>query len=205
MGEVLMKGGFSQYISIAEAICQLLSPHAEVVIHDLKTGQIVAIFNGFSKRKIGDESLLEETKDYAELPDVFATYFKINWDGRRIKSTTATLRGREGKPIGLLCINLDVSKWEEMHQFISQLIQPVSEKQPEVLFKDDWREKINVYVSGYVKKMRVSLQTLTKDEKRELVQALHREGAFQAKNAASYIADVLKISRATIYNYLGKK
>lgn len=196
---------YKAYLAIAESICQLLAPHAEVVIHDLQSGKIAAIFNNFSKRKVGDESLLEETENYSEMPDVFSPYFKINWDGRKIKSTTALIKDSLGNVIGLFCINLDVSKWEEMNNFILDWIQPAIIKQPEVLFKDDWREKINVYVSTYLKQKHLSLSKLTKDEKQQLVHALHREGAFQAKNAAAYIADVLNISRATIYNYLGKK
>ena len=43
---------------------------------------------------------------------------------------------------------------------------------------------------------------LSKDKKQELIKALYREGAFKAKNAATYVADVLHLSRATIYNYL---
>jgi len=34
---------------------------------------------------------------------------------------------------------------------------------------------------------------------------LKKEGAFETKNAASYVADVLQISRATVYNYLKEK
>ncbi len=71
-----------------------------------------------------------------------------------------------------------------------------------MLFKDDWREKINSYVSEYLKQKRIALKALSKTEMQDLVRALHREGAFQAKNAASYAADILDISRATIYNYL---
>jgi predicted transcriptional regulator YheO len=48
------------YTAIAQAISLLLYPHAEVVLHDLKTGRIAAIYNPFSKRKVGEESLLEE-------------------------------------------------------------------------------------------------------------------------------------------------
>ena len=63
----------------AQAISQLLHPHGEVVIHDLKTGTIAAIYNPFSKRKVGDDSSLEES-DY---PDVFPVYTKSNWDGKK--------------------------------------------------------------------------------------------------------------------------
>lgn len=193
-----------QYSAIAEAISALLYPFAEVVIHDIKRGRIAAIFNNLSRRKVGDDSLLEEMGDLSECLDVFPLYFKTNWDGKKMKSATATLRDQGGKPIGLFCINIDLSKWEEMGDFIQQWMGGIGEK-PKLLFKDDWKEKINSFVSDYLKRKRVSLKSLTKEDKREFVHALHREGAFQAKNAASYIADVLEMSRATIYNYLRMK
>lgn len=197
-----MKNELKNYFPIGEVICNLLFPHAEVVLHDLKTKCIAAIFNNFSKRKAGDESLLHE-EHIGELPAVFPVYFKTNWDGRRIKSVTATLKNQKSIPIGLLCINLDVSKWEEMGHFLLQWTHNIEKQtQPELLFKDDWRERINTYVSKYLKKEGLSLKTLDKKKKKNLVHALHREGAFSAKNAAHYIADVLDISRATIYNYL---
>jgi len=101
------------YFPVAQAIELLLHPHGEVVIHNLKTGKIAAIYNNFSKRKVGDESLIEELADYTKLPDVFPVCVKTNWDGRKMKSSTATLRDKNKKPIGLLCINLDISRWEE--------------------------------------------------------------------------------------------
>ena len=59
-----------------------------------------------------------------------------------MKSVTAVIRSQAGNPIGLMCINLDISKWEEMHHFILDMIKPATEM-PDFLFKNDWREKIN--------------------------------------------------------------
>lgn len=193
-----------RYKPIAEAISLLLFPHAEVVIHDLQTGCIRAIFNNLSKRAPGDESCLDESDKLPDTQDVFPPYFKINWDGKKMKSVTAVLRSSRGKAIGLLCINLDISKWEEMHQFILDLIKPATEM-PDFLFKNDWKEKINIYVSSYLKQHALRLESLDKAEKKKLLLALHAEGAFNTKNAASYVADVLQISRATVYNYLKDK
>lgn len=190
-----------EHFSVAEAITLLLHPHAEVVIHDLKTGKIAAIYNNFSKRKVGDESLIEDLPDSAELPDVFPVYTKMNWNGRTIKCSTATLRDKNKKPVGLMCMNLDVSMWEEFRHLLDQWL-GASSAQPEVLFKDDWRERINLYVSDYLKEEGIALRSLSKEGKQDLIKALHREGAFKAKNAAAYVADVLDLSRATIYNYL---
>lgn len=119
-----------------------------------------------------------------------------------MKSVTAVLRApKTGQAIGLLCMNLDISKWEEMHRFILDLIKPATQM-PDFLFKNDWREKINIYVSTYLKENALRLESLNREEKQKLLFALQKEGAFETKNAASYIADVLQISRATVYNYL---
>lgn len=191
------------YYAVGQAISALLYPYGEVVIHDLSTGRIAAIYNNLSKRLVGSESLLDDLGSISEMPDVFPVYCKTNYDGKKIKSTTATLRDKKGTPIGLLCINLDLSKWEELSCFLGEWVGNISQiNQPKVLFKDDWREKINSYVSEYLKQEGVSLKALTKEKKRELVGNLRREGAFQAKHAAAYVADVLGLSRATIYNYL---
>ncbi len=194
---------FSNLCAIAQGISLLLYPHAEVVVHDLKTGKIAAICNNQSKRQVGDESFIEDAAIFSSFPDIFPLYFKTNWDGRKMKSLSVTIRDQTGHPTHLLCINLDLSKWEDMHRYISGLIHPLAqEAQPELLFKDDWREKINVYVTDYLKKEGMTLKNLSKEKKKELVHSLYEKGAFQAKNAATYIADVLDISRATIYNYL---
>lgn len=196
-----MKNGLDHYKPVAEAISILLFPHAEVVLHDLRTGCIGAIFNNLSKRAVGDESLLDEMNKISKSQNVFPPYFKTNWDGRKMKSVTAVIRSQAGNPIGLMCINLDISKWEEMHHFILDMIKPATEM-PDFLFKNDWREKINLYVSAYLKQHALRLESLDRAEKKKLLLALQKEGAFDTKNAASYIADVLQISRATVYNYL---
>lgn len=191
------------YFSVAESIAALLHPHAEVVVHDLKTGKIAALYNNFSKRAVGDPSLLEELAAEDQFPDVFPIYAKANWNGKTIKSSTATIRDKNQHPIGLLCINLDVSRWEEFHSFLNQWLNFKNHPTiPEVLFRDDWKEKINTYVSNYLKRECTTLKSLSKEMKKSLIKALHQEGAFKAKNAAAYIADILELSRATVYNYL---
>lgn len=199
-----MTADLNLYCSTAQAIALLLAPHAEVVIHDEKTRCIAAIFNPLSKRKVGDESLLDEADWTGTQNDVIPPYLKTNWNGRTMKSVSAVLRNRAGKGIGLLCINLDISQWEKMHQFLQDWIGSQIEP-PDFLFKNDWRERINFYVTNYIKDAGCNLENLDKEKKRKLVLALREEGAFETKNAATYVADVLQISRATVYNYLKDK
>jgi len=193
------------FFPLAEAISRLLDPYGEIVIHNLETGKIAAIYNNFSKRVVGDESLLDELKDQVKMPDLFPIYMKTSWNGKKLKSTTATIRDIKGNPVGLFCINLDISKWEEFRHFLDKLIViSPNFSQPEILFKDDWREKINIFVSDYLKKEGTTFKLLSKEKKQDLIKILHKEGAFKTKNAAVYIANILGLSRATIYNYLRK-
>lgn len=183
-----------KYIPIAQAITALLHPFGEVVLHDLRIGRVVAIFNNFSKRDPGEDSLVEIGKPY---PDYFEPYYKTNWDGRRLKSTTATLRDEKGEAIGLLCVNLDVSGLETLQGAIQNFLSKT--ELPSALFNDDWREKISTFVHNWLKEKKCHLG---RAEKRELIHELWKQGAFRAKHAASYVAQVLDLSRATVFKYL---
>lgn len=193
----------SNFIFLAKGISQLLYPHAEVVIHDLKSGKIAAIFNNFSKRVAGDDSLLEEGFDLSQLPDVFPTYFKRGSDGRRLKSISITIRNPKGEAIALFCINIDVSALDHFQKLIDTFLTPAAVNDPlSLLFKDDWQEKINTYIHDYLCKHHLTLNSLTKEQRHQLIQQLQQEGGFSAPKSADYIAKVLGVSRATIYNHL---
>jgi D-arginine utilization repressor len=191
------------YFPIAQAIVAWLQPYAEAVIHDLKTGKIHAIFNPYSRRKKGDDSLLDEEIHTAVLPDYFEPYLKTNWDGKKLKSVTTTLRDAKGKPIGLLCFNLDISKWEEFHHLFERFVAAPKEL-PKELFLEDWKEKISLFIHERLKAKQLSLEHLTKEQKKTLIAELHAQGAFQGKNAAAYIGEVIDLSRATVYKYLNE-
>lgn len=187
---------------VADAVSKLLHPHAEIVIHSLKTQRIAAIYNSFSKRKVGDESLLEEDHDFNTGPNVLGPYPKTNWDGRKLKSITAVLRDQKNQAEFLMCINLDVSAFEKLKNIAEAFIGLAIDTQPKFLFKDDWREKINLFIDQHLRNNNKSIRALTKEEQQNLVHMLHQEGAFQGRNAAEYIGQVLNLSRATVYNYL---
>ena len=191
------------YKAMAEGIYLLLKPHAEVVIHDLQTGRIAAIFGGLSQRRVGDESLLSTGYDAAQYPDVFPVMLFKTHDNRNVRSVSTTLRDAKGKAAGLLCINLDLSVWENMQHVLQQWLSgPTLTAQPKMLFEEDWRNQINEYVAAFLETRACKLPHLSKPDLRQLVQELHREGAFKAKNAAAYISRILEISRATVYKYL---
>jgi D-arginine utilization repressor len=201
-----MKKAIKSFLPTAEAIQRLLHPHAEVVVHDMKLNHIVAIFHPFSKRRVGDSSLFTKEEEMARLEDCVGPYEKTNWNGRKLKSVSSVIRDENNKAVGMLCINLDISQLEKFNDLITTFIS--SEKfspQPAPLFEDDWQERINTYVHAYLIEHHLILESLTRSEKKELIEHLNKTGAFSAKNAALYIAQIIGVSRATIYNYLASK
>lgn len=190
------------FLPTAEAIQRLLHPHAEVIIHDIKKNQIAAIYHPFSKRRVGDPSLLTQ-EEMSRLENCMGPYEKINWDGKKLKSVSSIIRDEKGHAVGMLCINLDISKLEKFNELIASFIcNDQFTPQPEPLFRDDWQEKINKYVHAYLNAHHITLESLNRTEKKDLIEHLHKIGAFTGKNAAFYIAQVIGVSRATIYNYL---
>ncbi|WP_020591584.1 helix-turn-helix transcriptional regulator [Kiloniella laminariae] len=200
------------YIPVCEAIASLLAPQAEVVLHDLAHQRIIHIANCFSRRRVGDDSLTE----IDELPsldhDVIGPYAKVNYDGRALKSITSVLRDSTGQPIGLLCINHDLSLASALVEQLQKLVTPVQElgssgaqqgqdDKAAVLFANDWREQINEQIDGFLRARGLTLAALNRIERQELVSVLADFGFLEIRNAVPYLCDVLGISRATLYKW----
>jgi predicted transcriptional regulator YheO len=185
--------------AIADAIATLFFPHAEVVLHDLRTQKVDYIANNLSKREIGDDSSLSEDVSERNI----GPYEKLNWDGQKIRSLSSVLRDSEGRPLAVLCINLNISLFENAKAALDLFLSPTKLiPQPDSLFRDDWQERINTFLHAWLRERQLSLNVLTRDHKRELVLALHAEGAFKGKSASNYVANVLNMGRATVYKHL---
>lgn len=190
--------GFARFLPIGAAISALLYPHAEVVIHDLRSDRIVALWNAFSKRRIGDPSLLEDDLDLKNVQDVYGPYEKSNWDGGRLKSITAALTDGEGKRIGLLCINVDVSGIDAAIALL-RTIATAPGARPAPFFRHDFREAINLAAADFLMERNMSMAAMGKADRVDLVAFLAAKGLFEARGAANYAAAALGVSRATIY------
>ncbi|MDO9624858.1 MAG: transcriptional regulator [Pseudomonas sp.] len=191
------------YRVIADAIATLFFPHAEVVLHDLRTQKVDYIANNISKREIGDDAALEDLLSSDGHERTIGPYEKLNWDGQNIRSVSSVLRDARGVPIAVLCINLNISLFESAKAALDLFLSPSKLiPQPEALFRDDWQERINTFLHSWLRQRQLGLNLLTREHKRELVEALHAEGAFKGKSAGNYVASVLNMGRATVYKHL---
>ncbi|KVU31437.1 hypothetical protein WK57_04080 [Burkholderia ubonensis] len=173
----------SRYAPLADGIATLFFPYAEVVIHDLHDQTVLYLANNLSKREVGDDSALEEI-DHSARERVIGPYEKLNWDGRRMRCVSNILFDDVRATLDLFIKGAGVVA------------------QPDELFRDDWQERINTFLHGWLRERQIGLNGLTRAHRRELVEALYAEGAFRGKSAANYVANVLGMGRATVYKHL---
>jgi len=193
-------------LALLEGVSKLFHPNVETVLHDLQTGKIAAIYNNLSRRNVGDPSAVSKFigDKIEKFPDVFEPYYKLNWDGRRFKCVSTTVRDETGKPIGIMCVNFDTSIFQDIQKQLDHLLSVGNEEtlNPIEQFTEDWQQRVNECISNYLKENHVTIKALSKIQKGETVNRLYNHGLFNYRNAAMYISEQLQISRATVYNYL---
>jgi len=199
-----MRPELAAYAAVCDGVAQLFQPFVEAVLHDLETETAVHIAGHFSKREIGEPSLLHEI-DFRPSERLLGPYEKVNWDGRRIKSISIILRDIAERPIAVMCINADVSHFHAVMQTLSAFASiPVDHAKPASLFKEDWHERINAYIQNWMGARGLIIADLTREQKQQVVKDLSSDGAFGGKNSAAYISRILGMGRATVYKYLNQ-
>lgn len=225
-----------QCINIVEFLGNALGQDYEIVLHDLTLDPpaIAAITNGhISGRTIGcpvpDTALqMLSTRAY-EANNFVCNYKGSTEDGHLLRSSTMFIKDSSGEPLGLLCINFDDSRFQELQGSLLSTIHPgnflesETNPAPPSVLKDSSgassapaAEKENapadINISSLMQKIfddaTVSLPTsidrLNQYERKEIIEKLHEHGLFQLKGAISFVAKKFSCSTATIYRYLSE-
>lgn len=187
--------------AVADGIALLFAPFVEVAVHDLATESIAYIANPMSRRQPGDSSQLDDVR-FEPGQRLIGPYEKTNWDGRRMKSISIVLREGDAA-IGLLCINIDVSAFDQVRRALDGFLgSPPQDENVRALFLHDWHERINGFVTQWCADRRIQVSDIDRGRRRELIADLQGIGAFETRRAPAYVARILGVSRATVYNEL---
>jgi predicted transcriptional regulator YheO len=198
-----------QYVRMAEAIGKMMAPVMEVAVHDLRRPEssIIAIYNGhLTGREVGNGAtdLGLRRLQGEDLPDKMIGYANESPDGTKMKSSSLAIRDDDGALIGALCLNLDISYFEQYGKFIERLIS--THESEHIGDKEDFgattpREDIK----DAIDQVRISKgwigQSLSNDQKRTIVENLYRQGHFKKRGAVTIMAEQLGLTRPSIYNY----
>lgn len=192
---------------IVTAVGRMFPGLCEAVLHDLRDPDhaVRTIENSLSGRSVGDPATelgLARIQD-PDYPDIIQNYPNRFPDGRPAKSTSIGIRNSDGAFVAAVCLNLDVSLFASVGQSISNLIRTDQQGEPltETLRArtvDELRSALDEFAAERGQTPR----GLGPAAKREIVRSLQARGLLQVKYAVPTLAQILGVSRATVYNYL---
>ena len=137
-----------------------------------------------------------------EIPPHYST---ISSDGRSLKSTTTLIRDREGRAIAAFCINFDTTEFYNAGQALLPFLNLPEIAPPSTeTFAHFAGETIEVIFQNAVQKIGKHPTTMHSNERRRLVATLEADGLFQFKGAVEQVAQMMGVTRFTVYNYLKK-
>jgi predicted transcriptional regulator YheO len=197
------------FIPIAEGIAKTFGEFCEVVLHDFSdhSSSIVAIFNGHvTGRKVGSPMTslgLEIIKKGMEGQENLINYTNASKHGT-IKSSSMFIRDENQQVIGCLCINIETVYLQVARQVIENLVsfEPVNQNNEK--FAPDINVLQDQLIDEAIELIGKPVPLMDKNEREEFIRYLDSKGLFLIKGAVQKVADLLNISKYTMYSYIEK-
>ncbi len=192
---------------LAKGIVEVIGPHCEVVIHDFRDLEhsVVAIEGDLTGRKPGAPipDLSWTSEELEEIEEDMLNYCTTAKNGRAFQSSTVWIRDRRGKVVGAVCVNIDYAPLLQAREILDRICFSTMREGDlvEETFARDIDELVSIALTRFLRQERKSVDELSLDDKRRLVQALDQQGLFRVRGTADSLAVLLGVSRATIYNY----
>ena len=202
---------FQNLKQIADAIHALFGPNCEVVIHDLANLQksLVYMKGDVTGRKVGAPATDLLAKLIQKIPEQVAhqhNYKSVTADGRCLKSATTIIKDSSGKAVAAFCINLDTTQYfnaiQALMPFIHDLesgIYPSKES-----FSESAGDTVRTLFVQAVEDIGTQPASMTFEEKTRFIEKMKQSGVFQFKGAVEQVAELMDVTKCTVYNYLKK-
>lgn len=198
--------------SVAKGLYTMFGENCEIIIHDLKKPEssIVLIAGTLTNRNLGSPvtDLVLRTVKENKTPENILNYTIKTKDNRTFKSSTLFIRDEKNKTIGCLCINYDVSDFMKTQDILNNFcgIPLPSKEEVQIKNKENFTNNItemfeNIFNEA-LEHIDKPLAKMNREDNIKVIKFLDEKGIFAVKNSVETIADYLKVSRYTIYNYL---
>ena len=200
----------ASYKIMVEWLSVYLGSAYEIVLHSLENldRSVIKILNGYhTGRREGApitdlalEMLSRIKETGGETP--YVSYFTKNKRDEPLKSTTIAIHGEGGRVIGLLCMNfyLNTPLTDVIAAFTPRQPQP-AESVPEI-FSDNIGDVIDATVQQVKEQVYADEAIAPSLKNRAIVSELYEKGIFSLKDSVVRIAQLLGISRNTVYLHL---
>jgi len=196
---------------LAEGIVAVVGPHCEVVVHDFSNLEhsAVIVTGNVSGRGPGapvpdiefiSSGLKADTSDELN--------YRIKIGSRELQSSTIWIRDNDGIPVGAVCINLDYFELNQAYNILDRLTAQ-TRKAPQLTVEDTWAKDVDdlikLSVVAYIRQASIpNIEAMSHNNKLQLIKTVEERGLFKIRGATSRLAEILNVSRASIYNYRAK-
>lgn len=202
-----IKAEMTFFRSLLKMLASQWGEICEIVLHDWSQGYektIVAIENShITGRQVGDcgSNLgLEVMRGTVEDGDRY-NYVTQTEKGKTLKSSTMYIKDNNGKAIGALCINVDISNLITAQRALEDLVLPEKNDVTEY-FASNVNDLLGFLIRESIQKVGKPVNTMTKEDKIEMLKYLDEKGAFLISKSGAKICKVMDISKYTLYSYL---
>ncbi|EHG8282163.1 hypothetical protein J5259_002274 [Klebsiella oxytoca] len=196
------------YFRLAEMVADLIGPHCEVVLHSFEDldSSVVKIVNGHhTGRGIGSpitDMGLKMLRQFIQTGEVNSkSYFTRNKKGELLKSTTSVLAGDKEKPIGLFCVNMNLSvPFPELIKTLMPDNSPLAVVMEH--FSTNSQDVIHQATERAIKEVDGDASINKKLRNKSIVFHLFENGIFELKESAGIVSERLGVSRHAVYKYI---
>lgn len=202
---------FKNLQRVADAVVALLGKNCEACVHDLTSLQnsLVYIQGDVTHRKPGapaTDLLMKMLQQNSKTGQDKHNYKTTTSDGRSLKSTTTFIRDSAGRPLAAFCINLDTTDFYNAAQALIPFInvQENNHTSPAETFAHSSGETIEALFMHAMEKIGKHPATMNVDEKTQLIGQLEASNTFIIKGAVEQVAQMMGVTKFTVYNYLKK-
>jgi len=200
----------NSYCSFLDGLADYLGPGYEIVLHSLDNFEhsVINIVHGeYTGRQIGapiTNKALEMLKKFNETGISSETYYSANSKGEPLKSTTIAIKGENGRIIGLLCMNyfMNTSFYEVINNFIPSEIPNIENTSVAETFASNVDDMILSTLEYARNQVYNDTSILSSNKNKAIISLLYDKGIFQIKDAVPKVADLLGISKNTVYMHL---
>lgn len=199
----------NSYRCFLDGLAEYLGTGFEFVLHSLEDceNSVIKIINGHhTGRKLGapitDLALNMLNKIQDENLDGYVSYESKNKKGNLLYSTTISVYGEHHRIIGLICINYHMDT-------------PLSETFPvfkmlDAATKNIVNENFAVDVDALIEQAYTEAQHIVMADdsisanfkNKEIINILYNQGIFRMKDAVAKVAQVMDVSKNTVYMHL---
>jgi predicted transcriptional regulator YheO len=194
---------------IVEGLAQYFGKHFEVVLHATEDllHSVIKIENGSVTGRIVGAPMtdygIELLKRAAtSMESVFDSYLSTTSDGRTLRSFSAVIRNNLGKPIGVLCFNMDMSAPLIDYLETASSKDTQSRPLPGETFPSSASDLVRASLNRALSRVEGQHSMSSTKRNRLIVAELYGMGVFDIKDAPHLVAREMGVSVYTVYNYV---